>query len=103
MNKLFTLVALLTASTISVIAVVKKENTSKKMENTETESMSNGDVSMAEKNPLMLQWVGPYNGVPPFDQVKVEYFKPALEAAMEENLAEIDKIAANPAPPDFEN
>jgi peptidyl-dipeptidase Dcp len=38
-----------------------------------------------------LGWNGPYGGVPPFDKVQVAHFKPALEAAMAENLAEIDK------------
>jgi peptidyl-dipeptidase Dcp len=41
--------------------------------------------------------------VPPFDKVQIPLFKPALETAMAEQLAEIDKIATNPAPPDFEN
>jgi len=41
--------------------------------------------------------------VPPFDRVQVAYFKPALEAAMSENLAEIQKIANNSAAPTFEN
>jgi len=54
-------------------------------------------------NPLLAKWTGPYTGVPPFDKVKVELFTPALEAAMAENLAEIDVIAANPAPPNFDN
>jgi len=54
-------------------------------------------------NPLLAKWSGPYGGVPPFDAVKVEQFKPALEAAMAEQLAEIDAITANPAKPDFEN
>jgi len=54
-------------------------------------------------NPLLPKWTGPYGGVPPFDQVKVEHFKPALEAAMAEHLAEIDRIAADPAAPTFEN
>ncbi len=54
-------------------------------------------------NPLLAKWTGPYGGVPPFDQVKVEQFKPALEAAMAEQLAEIEKIARDPAPPSFEN
>ena len=35
-------------------------------------------------NPLLAPWTGPHGGVPPFDQVKVEHFKPALEAAMDE-------------------
>ena len=57
----------------------------------------------ADPNPLLSHWEGPYGGVPPFDRVKVEYFKPALEAAMAENLAEIDKIAKDPAAPTFQN
>lgn len=60
-------------------------------------------VQAAETNPLLLDWTGKYGGVPPFDKVKVSDFKPALEAAMAENLAEIDKIANNPDAPDFEN
>ncbi|HEV8702093.1 MAG TPA: M3 family metallopeptidase [Candidatus Polarisedimenticolia bacterium] len=55
------------------------------------------------ENPLLQKWSGPYGGVPPFDKVKVADFKPALEAAMAENLKEIDAIAKSPAKPDFEN
>ena len=54
-------------------------------------------------NPLLAKWSGPYGGVPPFDKIKVEQFKPALEAGMAEQLAEIDKIAGDPAAPTFEN
>lgn len=57
----------------------------------------------AAANPLLSKWEGPYGGVPPFDKVKVADFKPALEAAMAENLAEIDKIANNPEPATFDN
>ena len=62
-----------------------------------------GSAKAADPNPLLSEWTGPYGGLPPFDQVKVEYFKPALEAAMAENLTEIDKIANDSAPPTFEN
>ncbi len=54
-------------------------------------------------NPLLAPWVGPYSGVPPFDQAKPEHLAPALETAMAENLAEVERIAADPAPPTFEN
>ncbi len=54
-------------------------------------------------NPLIPKWTGPYGGIPPFDRVKVEHFAPALEAAMAEHLAEIERIAADPAAPTFEN
>lgn len=55
------------------------------------------------ENPLIQKWTGPYGGIPPFDKVKVEQFKPALEQAMAAQLAEIDTIANNPAPPTFDN
>jgi peptidyl-dipeptidase Dcp len=55
------------------------------------------------QNPLLPRWSGPHGGVPPFDAVRVEHFKPALDAAMAEQLAEIDRIAGDPAPPTFEN
>lgn len=61
------------------------------------------EVKTATENPLLAPWSGPYGGVPPFDQVKVEQMKPALEAAMAENLAEIDRIANDPVAPAFEN
>ncbi len=54
-------------------------------------------------NPLLAEWTGPHDGTPPFDRVQVALFKPALEAAMAENLAEIDKIAADKSAPTFEN
>ena len=94
---------LLAACTVSVFALVKKENPVKKMNTSNTESMSKEETASVDQNPLLIKWTGPYNGLPPFEKVKVEYFKPALETAMEENLAELDKIAASPSPATFEN
>ena len=56
-----------------------------------------------ELNPLLAEWSGQYGGVPPFDKVTIDDFKPALEAAMAEQLAEIDKTTADKAAPTFEN
>ncbi len=56
-----------------------------------------------DQAPLLAPWGGPHGGVPAFDKVKVADFKPALEAAMAENLAEIAAIANNPAAPTFDN
>lgn len=61
------------------------------------------DQAAFETNPLLAKWQGPYQGVPAFDKMKVEDVKPALEAAMAKNLAEVEAIANNPAPPTFEN
>jgi peptidyl-dipeptidase Dcp len=57
----------------------------------------------AGSNPLVAPWTGPYGGVPPFDQVTVEHFKPALEAGMAAQLAAIDRITAETAPATFAN
>jgi peptidyl-dipeptidase Dcp len=57
----------------------------------------------ADANPLLNKWTGPYGGVPPFDKIKVEHFKPALEAGMAANLREVEAIANSTAAPTFEN
>jgi peptidyl-dipeptidase Dcp len=59
--------------------------------------------SAQSDNPLLQKWSGPYNGVPPFDKVKVEYFKPAMEAGMAEYRDEINRIVANTEAPTFKN
>lgn len=71
-----------------------------------SETISSASTSEKEntiENPLVAEWSGPFGGVPAFDKVKVADFKPALEEAMAEQLAEIDKIANNSEPPNFEN
>ena len=57
----------------------------------------------AAANPLLAPWAGPYGGVPPFDKVRTEDFRPALETAMAENLAEVERIASAQALAGFEN
>jgi peptidyl-dipeptidase Dcp len=52
---------------------------------------------------LLAPWEGPYGGVPPLDRVSVRDFKPAFEAAMAENLREIEAIAGNSEAANFEN
>jgi peptidyl-dipeptidase Dcp len=60
-------------------------------------------ANVADPNPLLANWDGPYGGVPPFDKVQVALFKPALESAMAENLGDVDRIASDSAAPTFEN
>ena len=54
-------------------------------------------------NILLQPWTGPYGGVPAFDKMDLGALKPALEAGMAKNLAEIDAVAGNPEPPTFQN
>src|SRR6266849_2980260 len=67
------------------------------------EGLAGTAAEMTAPNPLLAKWTGPYGGVPQFDRFKVEHFKPALEAAMAAELAEVDKIADDPAAPSFNN
>ena len=57
----------------------------------------------APMNPLLEKWSGPFGGVPPFGRFAPAAFRPALETGMAENLAEVDRIANDPAAPTFDN
>ena len=69
----------------------------------QTTSAQSSSMAAAPTNILLMDWEGPYGGVPPFDRVQVAQFKPALEAGMAENLAEVERIAKDTAAPTFEN
>src|ERR1051326_2462288 len=53
-------------------------------------------------NPLLKESSLPFK-FPPFDKIKNEDFKPAIEAGMREQLKEIDPIANNSVKPTFDN
>jgi peptidyl-dipeptidase Dcp len=53
-------------------------------------------------NPFFEEWAAPF-GAPPLDRIRPEHFVPAYDRALIEHSAEIAAIAANPAPPSFEN
>jgi peptidyl-dipeptidase Dcp len=57
----------------------------------------------ASAEALTAPWAGPYGGVPPFGVVEAGAFQPALEAAMAEKLAAVERIAGDPAPATFAN
>lgn len=42
-------------------------------------------------------------GLPPFDKIKDEHYRPAFDKGLEEHLAEITAIAENPDPATFDN
>ncbi|MBO7459220.1 MAG: M3 family metallopeptidase [Paludibacteraceae bacterium] len=53
-------------------------------------------------NPLLNQPETPF-GVPAFDQIKLEHYLPAFEAAIAEQKEEVEAIVNNEAEPTFEN
>jgi peptidyl-dipeptidase Dcp len=54
-------------------------------------------------NPLLAEWSGPNGGLPPFREIQVAHFKPAMVSAMAGKMAMVEKIAGDPAAPTFEN
>ena len=42
-------------------------------------------------------------GIPPFDRIAPEHFRPAFEVALSEQRAEIERIAREAAAPSFDN
>lgn len=65
-------------------------------------SMMYACTNTTEKNPFFTEFETEY-GVPPFDQIKLEHYKPAFEAGMKEQNANIQAIIDNKEEPTFEN
>jgi peptidyl-dipeptidase Dcp len=57
---------------------------------------------MSPSNPLLAHWSTPF-GAPPFAEIGTEHYRPAFEAALAANNAEIADIAASPEQPTFDN
>ncbi|MFB0937693.1 MAG: peptidase M3, partial [Urechidicola sp.] len=53
-------------------------------------------------NPLLIEWNTPF-GVPPFDKIKNEDYKPAFEVGIKEQKDEIAAIINNTDAPTFKN
>lgn len=53
-------------------------------------------------NPFLSEYTTPY-GVPPFEEIKLEHYKPAFLQGMEEHIADIEAICNNSEEPTFEN
>lgn len=54
------------------------------------------------KNPFFTEWTTPY-GVPPFNEIRLEHYLPALQEGIKQHEAEIDAIVTNSEEPTFEN
>lgn len=87
-----------------LIGITLKVNSKEKpMPNDQSKNTPVSVDSSNKNNPLIKDWTGPYGGLPPFDKVKVNQFKPALTTAMMANLQEISAIVKTPAPANFDN
>jgi peptidyl-dipeptidase Dcp len=68
----------------------------------ETTTGASVTVDATDANPFFEAWTDPY-GTPPFGRVAPEHFVPAFDAAFAADDAEVAAIAADPAPPSFDN
>ena len=68
----------------------------------DTPRKEDADTAVRGGNPLLGEWAGPF-GLPPFDRIEAGHFEPAYAAAFREHDEQIDAIAHNPDPPDFDN
>ncbi|MFT5713367.1 MAG: peptidyl-dipeptidase Dcp, partial [Glaciecola sp.] len=92
--------ALLTLSAVAIaLSIVACSDKPSEFET----GVSEAAATQGMDNALLAEFSGPYNGVPAFDRMSLADLKPALEKGMELNLAEIDKITANPERPTFAN
>jgi peptidyl-dipeptidase Dcp len=58
---------------------------------------------MGSEPALLQEWTGPYEGVPPWDKVKVAEFPAAFQAAMHASKAEFEAMLAKPEAITFDN
>ena len=59
-------------------------------------------ATQTESNPFLSEFQTP-NGVPPFDQIKLEHYEPAFQKGIEEQNANIQAIIDNTEAPTFDN
>ncbi len=60
-------------------------------------------ATKAAEPALLQEWTGPYGGVPPWDQVNVDQFPAAFDAAMTTSKSEFEAMLETPGPISFEN
>jgi len=60
-------------------------------------------TALANQDPLLRPWSGPYGGVPPWDRADPALLPAAFELGIALQSAEYDAIATNPAQPTFDN
>ena len=70
---------------------------------TDSEAPAANAAMTVPDNILLAEWTGPFDGVPPFDQVRPDLFPQAFEFAIDERRREVLAIANNPAAPTFAN
>ena len=64
--------------------------------------LSAAAASCSRNNPFLEEWNTPY-GIPPFDEIQLSDYIPAVTAGIEQQKQELDAILSNPDTPTFDN
>lgn len=64
--------------------------------------LSAAAASCSRNNPFLEEWNTPY-GIPPFDEIQLSNYIPAVTAGIEQQKKELDAILTNPDAPTFDN
>ena len=59
-------------------------------------------INVDAQNPFLKKYTTPYE-TPPFDKIKNEHYEPAIDRGIVEHQAEVNKLVAMPATPNFDN
>ncbi len=92
----------LTATACNQSDAPVKDQVESQVEATETTASEATAAPVSTENPF-YQASSLYMSYPPFDQIKNEHYLPAFEKGMSEHLQEIEQIAGNSEPANFEN
>ncbi len=93
----------LLATTAAAILAGCEGNSTPVDETTETTEVSEQAETAMTENTILQEWTGPYDGVPPWDEIKVSDFPEAFQITMDKVKAEVNAVRDNPAPATFEN
>jgi len=97
------LVLILLASACAAHANAAPPNSTAASENAVKENAVTATPETATTSSLLAPWTGPYDGVPPFRDVRVDEFLKLFEIAIEQAEQDIEQIANNTEPPTFAN
>ena len=85
-----------------LISTSRAQSSALKMTATSS-SASCAASTVASSNPLLQSWSSQPFNLPPFAQITPAHFKPAFDVAMENHLADLQKIVDDESEPTFDN
>ena len=69
---------------------------------TEPKAAAQPTSAATRGNPLLSKWTAPFD-LPPFEKIQPQHFRPAIDKAISDHKAEVEKILSSAASPTFAN